>query len=111
MDTNVPDRGDIAISDIDGAKKESDTERKGIEFKDENGDEKPSPAGSNSVNEGKNNDYDKVNKEVNDGSKGRRDDNDVFREADFANEVTASDDGLDTLRGAFGKKTPKSGAG
>lgn len=111
LNKDFPDRADIAIFDIERPQEEGDAESEEIELQEKEWDEKPSPRGGDAIDEGKNDDNDEVNADVDDGSKGSRYDDDVFRETDFAEEVAAADDGLDALVGAFGEETPENGTG
>ena len=108
MHEDIPDGGDVAIFDVDGAEQKGNTKRETIEFEEKNWDKKPGPGWSDTVDKGKNeNDY-KVDENVDDGSEGCRNDNDVLRETNFADEVTTIDDGLDALVGAFSEEAPES---
>ena len=106
MDEDVPDGGDIAEFDIDGAEEESDTEGKEVELDDGGDGKKPSPGWLDAIDESENDDDDEVNQHVDDGGEGGGDNNDVFGEADFAEEVAARNDGLDALGSALSKKRP-----
>lgn len=111
LNKDIPDRGDVAIFNIDSAEEEGDAEGEGIEFKDEREDEKPTPARGDAVNKREDDNYAEVNSKIDKSGGGSRDDDDVFREADLTKEVAAIDDSLNTLPGAFGEKVPKDGTG
>lgn len=111
LDEDVPDRGDVAVFDIDSAEEEGDAEGESIELKDERKNEKPVPAWDDAVDKGKDNNYTEVNSEIDKSSSGGGDDDDVFRETNLTKEVAAIDDSLNTLPGAFGEKVPKDGTG
>ena len=49
LDDDVPDGGDVAIFDVDGAEEKSDAERKGVELEDGERDEEPRPSGGDAV--------------------------------------------------------------
>lgn len=110
LEKNFPDGTDVAIFDIDRAKKQGDAEGKKIEFEEKNRNEEPTPGRGDAVDEGKNDDDDEIDADVDDGGEGSGDGDDVFGKTDFANEVTADDDGVDALVGAFGEETPEDGA-
>lgn len=111
MGEDVPDRGDVAIFDVDGAEQEGDAEGEGVELNDGERDEQPREAGGDAVDEGEDDDDAEVDGEVDEGGGGGGNDDDVFREADLAEEVAAVDDGLDALAGTFGEEVPEDGAG
>lgn len=111
LNKDFPDRADIAIFDIERPQEEGDAESEEIEFQEEERDEKPTPRRGDAIDEGKNDDNDEVNADVDDGGKGSRYDDDIFGETDFAKEVTTANDGLDALVGAFGEETPENSAG
>ena len=69
------------------------------------------PRGGDAVNQGEDDNYDKINEEINNSGESGRDDDDIFRKANLADELATSDDGLDALIGAFGEERPKGGAG
>ena len=107
---DVPDRGDVAIFDVDAAEQEGDAEGEGEELNDEERDELPREAGGDAVDEGEDDDDAEVDGEINEGGGGGGNDDDVFREADLAKEIAAVDDGLDALTGTFGEEVPEDGA-
>ena len=111
MGEDVPDGGDVAVFDVDGAEQEGDAEGEGVELDDGKRDEQPREAGGDAVDEGEDDDDAEVDGEVDEGGGGGGNDDDVFREADFAEKVAAGDDGLDALAGAFGEEVPEDGAG
>lgn len=108
---NFPDGGDVAKADVDGAEEEGETEREKVEFDEKNRYEEPRKTGGDATEEGEKEDDGDVDEEVDNGGGGGGDDDDVFGEIDFAEEVAASDDGLDALIGAFEKEAPENGAG
>ncbi len=108
---DIPDGGDVAIFDVDGAEEEGDAESEGVELEDEERNEQPGPAGSDAVKEGEENEDAEVDGEVDEGGGGGGDDDNVFREADLAQEVATEDDGLDALPGTFGEEVPEDSAG
>ena len=106
LDEDFPDRSNVAIFDVDGAQKEGDTEGEKIELNDSRNSKKPRKARSDTIDKGKNNDDYEVDEHINNGGESGRDDDDIFRKTDFAEKVTAVDNGLDALHGAFGEETP-----
>ena len=56
MGEDVPDRGDVAIFDVDGAEQEGDAEGEGVELNDGERDEQPREAGGDAVDEGEDDD-------------------------------------------------------
>lgn len=109
LEEDFPDGADVAIFDIDGAKKQGDAEGEKVEFKEEDWDEQPTPGRSDAINEGENYNNDEIDADIDNGGEGGGDSDDVFGEADFANEIAASDDGLDALIGTFGEEAPEDG--
>lgn len=109
LEKNFPDGTDVAIFDIDRAKKQGDAESKKIEFEEKNRDEEPTPRGGDAVDESENDDDDEIDANVDDGGEGSGNGDDVFGETDFADEIAADDDGVDALIGAFGEETPENG--
>ncbi len=109
MDEDVPDGSDVAVLDVDGAEQERNSEREDVEFEQKQGDEEPGPGGGDAVDESEDDDDDEIDEDVDDGGKGSRDDNDVLRKTDFAEEVATVDDGLDALVSALSEETPESG--
>lgn len=107
LSDNVPNRGNVTILNVNGAKQEGDTKREGVEFDDGKWDQQPRKARSNTVDEGKNDNNAEVDGEVNESSRGGGDDHDVLREADFAQEIATIDNGLNTLTSALSKEIPK----
>ncbi len=83
MDENVPNGGDVAVFNIDGAKKESKPERKKIKFENSWDGQKPSGARGNAIDESKNDDNEKVDEHIDDRGEGSGDNDDVFRKRDF----------------------------
>lgn len=110
LEEDFPDGADVAIFDIDGAKKQGDAEGEKIKFKEEDWDEQPTPGRSDAINEGENYNNDEIDADINNGGEGGGDSDDVFGEADFANEIAASDDGLNALIGTFSEEAPEDGA-
>ena len=107
---NVPDRGDIAILDVDGAEEEWNAEGETVEFKEDDRDKEPSPGWSDTVDECEDYDYDEIDEQINNSGKSSGYNDDIFWKADFTDEFAASDDGLDTLASTFNKETPEGGA-
>ena len=56
MGEDVPNRGDIAVFDVDGTEQEGDAEGEGVEFDDGERDEQPREAGGDTVDEGEDDD-------------------------------------------------------
>ena len=103
---DIPDRGDVAVFHVNSAEEEGKAEREEIELEDERKDEQPGPARSDTVKQGKENHHDEINSEVDEGSTGSGNGDDVLREGDLANKVATSDDGLDALIRALGEEAP-----
>ena len=61
----------------------------------------------NAVDDGEDEDDAEIDAEVNEGADGRTDDDDVFGEVNFAQQVAAVDDAHHALAGGFGEKRPK----
>ena len=87
MGQDVPDRGDVAIFDVDSAEQEGDAEGEGVELNNRERDEQPREAGGDAVDEGEDDDDAEVDGEIDEGGGGGGNDDDVFREADLAEEV------------------------
>lgn len=111
MDEDVPDRGDVAVFDVDGAEKEGDTKGEGVKLEDEREHPEPAEAGGDAVDEGEDDDDTEVDAEVDEGGGGGGDHDDPFREADFAEKVAAGDDSVNSLASALSEEVPKDGAG
>ncbi len=96
MDEDIPDRGDVAVFDVDGAEEEGDAEGEGVELENEREDPEPAEAGGNAVDEGEDDNDAEVDAEVDKGGGGGGDDDDPLWKADFAEEVAADDDGVNS---------------
>ena len=106
LSNNIPNRGNVAIFNINSAEEEGETERKEIELEDERKDEEPSPARGNAVKKGEENHDDEINGEVDEGGASSGDSDDILRERDLADKVATSNDGLDALISALGEEAP-----
>lgn len=111
MDEDIPDRGDIAVFDVDSAEKEGNAQGEGVKFENEWKNPEPREAGRNAVDESENNDDAEVNAKVDKGGGGGGNNYNPLWEADFAQKVAARDDCVDSLAGTFGEKVPEDGAG
>ena len=110
LDEDVPDGGDVAIFDIDGAEQKSETKGEKIELDDGRDGEEPGWAWGNAVDEGEDDNDDEVNQHVNDGGECGGDDDDVLWEADFSEQVAAIHNGLDALGSTFSEEAPHGSA-
>ncbi len=111
LDQNIPDRSNVAILNVDSTKQKGNTERESVKFEDRKRHEEPRPGRSNTVKQRKDNNNTEVDSEVDQSSSSRRNHDDIFRETNFAKEITALDNGLDTLASTLSKEVPENGAG
>ena len=111
LDDNFPDMGNVAIFDVDGAEEERDAEGEDVELDDDEGGEEDGPVEIDAVDDGEKQDDTEVDTERNEGGDGSGDDEDVFGEVDFTEEVATRNDRLDTEAGGFGEESPENGTG
>lgn len=111
LDENVPDGGDVAIFDVDGAEEKGNAKSKGVEFEDERKNPEPAKTRGDAVDEGEDDNDAEVNAEVDKGGGGGGNNYNPFRKADFAKKIAAAYNGINSLAGTLGEKVPEDGAG
>ena len=70
MSKNIPDGGDVAVFDVDGAEQKSNAKGECVKLEKEDWNEKPSPGGRDAVDESKDEDNDEIDKDIDDGCEG-----------------------------------------
>ncbi len=104
---NVPDLADVAELDEEGGEAKGKPNSEDVELDDDERSEEDVPVEIYAVDEGEDEDNTEVDDEVDQCADGGGDDDDVFREVDFTEEVAAIDDAHHTLPGGFGEERPE----
>ena len=107
LQENFPNLADIAKPNEEGGESEGKAEGEDVELDDDEGCEKSVPVKLHAIEDGEDEDDTEVDAEIDEGAGGAGNDDDVFGEIDFAEEISTAQYALHALVGGFGEEGPE----